>query len=115
MHSSLTSLWPVPVQLVALIATELRDNGVSTQELLADSAITEQMLFSSGTLLSYRDTVQIIERAIKYGGTISGEHGIGLGHKEQFKLEHGDSVDMMRKIKHQFDPHGILNPGKIFD
>lgn len=58
---------------------------------------------------------RIIEKTIAIGGTISGEHGIGLGHKDLFELEHGASVDLMRKIKNQFDPHGILNPGKIFD
>ena len=58
---------------------------------------------------------QIIEKTISLGGTVSGEHGIGLGHKEQFRLEHGASVELMRRIKRQFDPHGILNPGKIFD
>ncbi|MCP4686042.1 MAG: FAD-binding oxidoreductase [bacterium] len=57
----------------------------------------------------------IIERTVEIGGTVSGEHGIGLGHKDQFELEHGASVELMRKIKRQFDPHGILNPGKIFD
>lgn len=58
---------------------------------------------------------QIIVECINQGGTISGEHGIGLGHKDLFELEHGRSVEMMRKIKRQFDPRGILNPGKIFD
>ena len=58
---------------------------------------------------------RIIEKTIELGGTISGEHGIGLGHKDQFEREHGPSVEYMRKIKRQFDPHGILNPGKIFD
>ncbi len=57
----------------------------------------------------------IIEKTIEIGGTVSGEHGIGLGHKDQFELEHGPSVELMRKIKRQFDPQGILNPGKIFD
>ena len=50
-----------------------------------------------------------------FDGTISGEHGIGTGHKNLFELEHGPAVELMRKIKRQFDPHGILNPGKIFD
>ncbi|UCD63284.1 MAG: FAD-binding oxidoreductase [Candidatus Zixiibacteriota bacterium] len=57
----------------------------------------------------------IIRRTIELDGTISGEHGIGLGHKSLFELEHGSSVELMRKIKRQFDPRNILNPGKIFD
>lgn len=58
---------------------------------------------------------EIIARTIELGGTISGEHGIGLGHKDMFDAEHGGAVDLMRKIKKQFDPFNILNPGKIFD
>ncbi|MBD3402433.1 FAD-binding protein [candidate division GN15 bacterium] len=58
---------------------------------------------------------KIIARTLELGGTISGEHGIGLGHKDMFEQEHGASVELMRRIKRQFDPHGILNPGKIFD
>ncbi len=58
---------------------------------------------------------KIIKRTIELGGTISGEHGIGLGHKNLFELEHGRAVQLMRQIKKQFDPDNILNPGKIFD
>ena len=57
----------------------------------------------------------IIKKTLKLEGTISGEHGIGLGHKDLFELEHKSSVELMRKIKKQFDPQNILNPGKIFD
>ncbi len=57
----------------------------------------------------------IIKKTLELGGTISGEHGIGLGHKDLFELEHGKSVLLMQMIKKQFDPHNILNPGKIFD
>ena len=57
----------------------------------------------------------IIKRTLELGGTISGEHGIGLGHKNLFTTEHGPAVEIMRKIKRQFDPKNILNPGKIFD
>lgn len=57
----------------------------------------------------------IIQRTIELGGTISGEHGIGLGHKDLFESEVGSALPLMRKIKKQFDPAGILNPGKIFD
>lgn len=58
---------------------------------------------------------KIILKALECGGTISGEHGIGLGHKAIFGIEHSESLELMRQIKNVFDPHGILNPGKIFD
>jgi D-lactate dehydrogenase (cytochrome) len=58
---------------------------------------------------------EIIERTLALGGTISGEHGIGLGHKNLFIKEHGESVGLMRAVKRQFDPANVLNPGKIFD
>lgn len=57
----------------------------------------------------------IIEKTIELDGTVSGEHGIGLGHKNLFLKEHGNSVELMKKIKREFDPNNILNPGKIFD
>ncbi len=58
---------------------------------------------------------RIIKKTLQLGGTISGEHGIGLGHKDLFDLEHGPSVALMQGIKHVFDPHDIMNPGKVFD
>ncbi|MFH1687886.1 MAG: FAD-binding oxidoreductase [bacterium] len=65
--------------------------------------------------LALKMSNEIIEKTIALEGTISGEHGIGLGHKNLFALEHGHSVELMRAIKRQWDPLGILNPGKIFD
>ncbi|MEZ5783236.1 MAG: FAD-linked oxidase C-terminal domain-containing protein [Rhizobiaceae bacterium] len=56
---------------------------------------------------------RVSERAIRYGGTCSGEHGIGI-HKRQFMYaEHGAGVEVMRAIKAALDPHGIMNPGKL--
>jgi D-lactate dehydrogenase (cytochrome) len=57
----------------------------------------------------------LVHRALRLGGTCSGEHGIGL-HKMDFLVtEAGKSaVDMMRAIKQALDPHNIMNPGKIF-
>lgn len=50
----------------------------------------------------------------KLGGTISGEHGIGLVQKEYMDIIFPDfHLDLFRKIKFAFDPKGILNPGKI--
>lgn len=51
-----------------------------------------------------------------YKGICSGEHGIGMIKKELLVSFLGEThIDMMRRIKRAFDPHGILNPGKIFD
>lgn len=59
---------------------------------------------------------ELKEFVLTIGGTLSGEHGIGLGHKDLFTQEHGnDSVTLMRSIRKIFDPASILNPGKIFD
>ncbi len=58
---------------------------------------------------------QLVHRALRLGGTCTGEHGVGL-HKQGFLLEEtgAGAVDMMRSIKQALDPHNILNPGKIF-
>ena len=50
------------------------------------------------------------------GGTISGEHGIGLIQKPYMQTMFGEAaIELMRNIKRAFDPNNILNPGKIFD
>jgi D-lactate dehydrogenase (cytochrome) len=57
----------------------------------------------------------MIERALRVGGTCTGEHGIGLGKRIKLVAEYGpDVVELMRAIKGAWDPQGILNPGKIF-
>jgi len=57
----------------------------------------------------------VVEKAISWGGTATGEHGIGQGKREYLESEHGDSsVETMRVIKRALDPNDTLNPGKIF-
>jgi glycolate oxidase len=58
---------------------------------------------------------ELFGEVIKLGGTISGEHGIGLVQKPYMDIAFPEvSLNLMRQIKTVFDPKGILNPGKIF-
>ena len=57
----------------------------------------------------------ILEWALELGGTMSGEHGIGYLKREFLPLELApDNIRLQKAIKNIFDPHHILNPGKIF-
>ena len=56
---------------------------------------------------------RMVERALAMGGTCTGEHGIGMGKIGYLEAEHGEAVELMRRIKRAFDPQNILNPGKV--
>lgn len=59
---------------------------------------------------------EIFDFAISLGGTITGEHGVGLAKKKFLPEAIGDaSLGLMRQLKRTLDPDNILNPGKIFD
>jgi len=58
---------------------------------------------------------RLFHRTVEMGGTLSGEHGIGLTKKEYLPVELGHAeLAFMRQLKQLLDPRGILNPGKIF-
>jgi len=58
---------------------------------------------------------RLFTMTIELGGTLSGEHGIGLTKAKYFPLEWGpDEIAIFKSIKQLFDPKNILNPGKIF-
>jgi glycolate oxidase len=59
---------------------------------------------------------EIFEEAIRLGGTITGEHGIGVAKKSFLPKFAGDAqMRVMRELRAALDPNGILNPGKMFD
>ncbi len=59
---------------------------------------------------------EIFEEAIRLGGTITGEHGIGMAKKSFLPKFAGDAqMRVMRELRKALDPHGTLNPGKMFD
>ncbi|MDI9642877.1 MAG: FAD-binding oxidoreductase [Archaeoglobaceae archaeon] len=57
---------------------------------------------------------ELLKLAIDHGGVISGEHGIGVVKKEEFREFYPKQYNLMKEIKKVFDPNGILNPDKIF-
>jgi len=58
---------------------------------------------------------EIFKETLRLGGTLSGEHGIGLAKQKYMELEVGqEGLQLMRQLKKAVDPNNILNPGKIF-
>jgi glycolate dehydrogenase FAD-linked subunit len=57
----------------------------------------------------------LFKKVIDMGGTITGEHGIGITKSPYLEMEIPvEGIQLMKRIKKAFDPEGILNPGKIF-
>jgi len=58
----------------------------------------------------------IVIETIRLGGTITGEHGVGLAKKRWLRQQVGDnSYALMKQLKQTLDPQCLLNPGKVFD
>jgi glycolate oxidase len=58
---------------------------------------------------------ELLLKVLALGGTISAEHGIGLQKVSYLVLEQSvELINLQKRIKHAFDPHNLLNPGKIF-
>jgi glycolate oxidase len=59
---------------------------------------------------------EIFAKTIALGGTITGEHGVGLAKKPFLAGQFDEaSYALMKQVKRALDPRGLLNPGKIFD
>jgi glycolate oxidase len=59
---------------------------------------------------------EIFDEAIRLGGTITGEHGVGLAKKSFLPKFAGDAqMRVVRELRRVLDPNGVLNPGKMFD
>ncbi len=77
------------------------------------------ILFDERNAQQFRDTVraadEIIEYCIQAGGTITGEHGVGMEKDRLMPLLFSEAdLALMRRVRDVFNPTGLLNPGKIF-
>jgi len=62
----------------------------------------------------HKAVAEIFETALRMGGTLTGEHGIGIAKMQFLRKEIGESgVDLMRMLKNSLDPLHLLNPGKL--
>jgi D-lactate dehydrogenase (cytochrome) len=69
---------------------------------------------SEDELVRAKDLVEAINRlALEFGGTVSGEHGIGIGKRKYLPQEHGAAYALMGTLKKAIDPGNIMNPGKL--
>jgi D-lactate dehydrogenase (cytochrome) len=57
---------------------------------------------------------RIVEMALEFEGTCTGEHGVGIGKRRFLSGEHGNSLTLMKRIKALIDPEELFNPGKLF-
>ncbi len=85
---------------------------------VGDGNFHVQMLLDPDNPAEYDEAESInhrlVERALAMDGTCTGEHGVGMHKMPYLLLEHGEvGVDLMRGLKHAFDPNNILNPGKV--
>lgn len=58
-------------------------------------------------------SARMVDRALSLGGTVTGEHGVGMGKLDYMEAEHGPAWGVMAEIKRALDPQNIMNPGKM--
>lgn len=93
-------------------------NNILSLGHIADGNIHNFIMGDNGNLPSYYEGLkeEIYKAAIKYGGTVTAEHGTGKTRKKHMNLQFTeDEINIMRGIRKVFDPNGILNKGTIFD
>jgi glycolate oxidase len=114
----------VPVSMVPGLIRDIAEIGASTGVKIAVFGHAGDGNLHPNILFDPRETdagrveaamAAVFKAALKCGGTVSGEHGIGSLKAPYFQEAVGpEAVKIMRGIKRVFDPHGLLNPGKIW-
>lgn len=85
---------------------------------IADGNVHNFIMLENGEIPPYFDEIkqEMYEAALKYGGTVTAEHGTGKTRKKHMNLQYtAREIEIMKSVKKAFDPNGILNPGTILD
>ncbi len=104
---------------VAAAAEDIRAEGLLGPIVghVGDGNFHAQILVTPGDeaelAAAKRVALRMAERAIAVGGTITGEHGVGIGKRPLMPAQHGAAIGVMAAIKQALDPEGVLNPGKL--
>ena len=107
------------VELIRRVREIGQRHGISTANYghAGDGNLHVNLLFDSREQREAGESAvaEVIEAAIALGGTITGEHGVGLAKRRFLAREQGAAViALQRRLKASFDPEDLLNPGKIF-
>ena len=106
-------------EAVAAAAADIRAEGLIGPMVghVGDGKFHSQLLVmpdDAGELAAAkRVATRMAERALSVGGTITGDHGVGIGKRPLMRAQHGDAIGVMAAIKQALDPQGIMNPGKL--
>ncbi|MDS9466154.1 FAD-linked oxidase C-terminal domain-containing protein [Paracoccus sp. MBLB3053] len=106
-------------EAVAAAAADIRAEGLVGPMVghVGDGNFHAQLLVMPGNAeelaAAKRVANRMAERALAVGGTITGEHGVGIGKRPLMRAQHGEAIGVMAAIKAALDPGNIMNPGKL--
>jgi len=104
---------------VAAAAADIKAEGLLGPMVghVGDGNFHSQLLIMPGDAeelaAAKRVATRMAERALAVGGTITGEHGVGVGKRPLMRAQHGEAIGVMAAIKQALDPDNIMNPGKL--
>ena len=108
-------------EVILETATEIEESGIPGPILghVGDGNFHSLLIMEKGNHYARKTALKLAEnmskRALKNGGTVTGEHGIGQGKRKYMYNELGNSVDVMEAIKKSFDPNFKTLPLKSFE